>query len=352
MISPQLAQNTFYCRATRVTRRQEKAQSFTIEAHMMQPDPKLFRNALGTFATGVTIVTTRDGDGHDVGLTASSFNSVSLNPPMILWSLAKDSSNIEAFRNARSFAVHVLAAEQDALSARFARKGTDRFAGVELERGSDGIPLLPGCTARFECRTAFQHEGGDHVIFVREVVAFRHSKRPPLVFHGGEYRLLIKKESQSITSEPPAPGERGPDDLLYLISRAYHQLRGGGLQERRRRGWSEAEYSAIGQLSMEGDLSLGRLDELVAYRGHRATPEVINALEKRGLVGICRRDDAMDSMISLTPAGRKAFIEVIAFTKAAEADALTEFEFDEFLILKQLLQRLVRKTNKSSRQLH
>src|SRR5262249_1277731 len=138
-------------------------------------ESRALRTALGAFATGVTIVTTRGVDGSDVGLTANSFSSVSLDPPMVLWSLAKTSGNIEALRNAGYFAVHVLAADQDGLSARFATRGIDKFAGISCERGSEAIPLLDGCTARFECRTAFQYEGGDHVIFVGEVQNLTHS---------------------------------------------------------------------------------------------------------------------------------------------------------------------------------
>ena len=161
------------------------------------PDDALrFRSALGAFATGVTIVTTRDAEGRDVGLTANSFNSVSLDPPMVLWSLAKNARSLPAFLAATHFAVHVLAADQDGLSQRFSARGSDKFAGLDLERGPAQVPLLRGCSARFQCRTAFRHEGGDHVIFVGAVESFDQSDRPPLIFHGGRYALAIRKEPQ------------------------------------------------------------------------------------------------------------------------------------------------------------
>jgi 3-hydroxy-9,10-secoandrosta-1,3,5(10)-triene-9,17-dione monooxygenase reductase component len=150
-------------------------------------DPDRFRQALGTFTTGVTIVTTVDAAGHDIGVTANSFNSVSLAPPMVLWSLARTSTNMAAFLAARSFAIHVLASDQHALATRFSQKGTDRFAGLRAGRGVDGIALLDNCAARFECRTAFQYEGGDHVIFVGEVVNFEHCEREPLVLKRGRF---------------------------------------------------------------------------------------------------------------------------------------------------------------------
>src|SRR5258708_28113070 len=119
---------------------------------------RALRDAFGSFATGVTIVTTSGPSGADIGLTANSFSSVSLDPPMVLWSLARTSSSIDAFRNCAHFAVHILSADQEALSARFASKGIDRFAGVALDRGPDGMPMLPVCRARSARRQAYPYE--------------------------------------------------------------------------------------------------------------------------------------------------------------------------------------------------
>ena len=156
-------------------------------------DPQRFRQALGAFPTGVTVVTTVDAAGRDVGVTANSFNSVSLDPPLVLWSLGRNSGNFDAFMAARHFVVHVLASHQDALASRFAQKGIDRFAGLTPQRGTSGIALLDGCVARFECRTAFQYEGGDHIIFVGEVVNFEHAPHEPLIFKRGRFALAIDK---------------------------------------------------------------------------------------------------------------------------------------------------------------
>jgi 3-hydroxy-9,10-secoandrosta-1,3,5(10)-triene-9,17-dione monooxygenase reductase component len=152
-----------------------------------EPDSRSFRTALGSFVTGVTIVTTRDPDGSDVGLTANSFNSVSLDPPMVLWSLALNSAHLPAFRHATWWAVHVLASSQEPLSGRFASKDADKFAGLTVSRGPGDIPLLEGCAARFICRTAFEYEGGDHAIFVGEVLSFDRAGHSPLVYHQGRY---------------------------------------------------------------------------------------------------------------------------------------------------------------------
>jgi flavin reductase (DIM6/NTAB) family NADH-FMN oxidoreductase RutF len=160
------------------------------ENQMSRFDPREFRNALGSFATGVTIITTRDAEGAPVGITASSFNSVSLDPPLVLFSLARTARSLPAFAGAQHWAVHILRAEQEELCGRFARSGADKFAGLDFASGEGGAPLLGGCAARMQCRTAFRYEGGDHLIFVGEVLAFDRAEAPPLVFHAGRMRRL------------------------------------------------------------------------------------------------------------------------------------------------------------------
>jgi 3-hydroxy-9,10-secoandrosta-1,3,5(10)-triene-9,17-dione monooxygenase reductase component len=150
-------------------------------------DARAFRAALGEFVTGVTIITTCDADGTPTGLTANSFNSVSLDPPMVLFSLGLDSTSLNAFRQASWWAVHVLAADQEALSTQFARRDTAKFEGVAYSPGPGGVPLLEGFSARFVCRSAFEYEGGDHAIFLGEVRQFEQAGRPPLVYHKGRY---------------------------------------------------------------------------------------------------------------------------------------------------------------------
>lgn len=147
-----------------------------------------FRAALGMFATGVTIVTARGADGTLVGLTANSFNSVSLSPPLVLWSLARRAGSMPAFRAGSHYAINILAAEQHALAERFASKVGDRFAGVAWQEGTAGAPLIEGAAAVFECFNRSRYEEGDHVIFVGEVERCTHrAGAQPLIFHGGRY---------------------------------------------------------------------------------------------------------------------------------------------------------------------
>jgi flavin reductase (DIM6/NTAB) family NADH-FMN oxidoreductase RutF len=152
------------------------------------PSPQAMRSALGLFATGVTIVTTRAADGTPLGLTANSFNSVSLTPPLVLWSLGLKAGSLSAFLQAKHYAIHVLSVEQQALAERFASKSAHRFSGVEMTQGHGDVPILPGCAAVFECTSRSQYPEGDHVILVGEVIACQHdATRAPLLFHGGKF---------------------------------------------------------------------------------------------------------------------------------------------------------------------
>jgi flavin reductase (DIM6/NTAB) family NADH-FMN oxidoreductase RutF len=147
-----------------------------------------YRAALGQFATGVTIVTAVDPQGRLIGLTANSFNSVSLTPPLVLWSLSKQSTSMPGLVAATSYAINVLGADQQLLAERFARKGIDRFDGVAWKPGLSGAPLLPGVVATFECKQRSHHDEGDHLIFVGEVThCSRRLGAAPLLFHGGRF---------------------------------------------------------------------------------------------------------------------------------------------------------------------
>ena len=157
----------------------------------MPLDSRAFRDALGCFATGVTVITTLDPKGRPVGFTASSFNSVSLEPPLVLFSLGRRAHSLRAFLSSHDFAVNVLAADQQWLSDLFGKQATDRWSGLDFETWDSGCPILPGAVANFECHTRYTHDGGDHVIFVGEVSAMAYDdQRRPLVFHQGRYRDL------------------------------------------------------------------------------------------------------------------------------------------------------------------
>lgn len=151
-------------------------------------DSRRFRAALAQFATGITVITARMPNGHFIGLTASSFNSVSLDPPLVLWSLSNASSTMPLFRGASHYVINVLAADQAGIAERFARRMEDRFEGVGYVLSPTGLPILEGVSAWFECHNRSRYPEGDHVIFVGEVERCAAEPRAALVFHAGQFR--------------------------------------------------------------------------------------------------------------------------------------------------------------------
>ena len=152
-------------------------------------DPRDLRSALGTFATGVTIVTMVTADGAPVGLTCNSFSSVSLSPPLVLWSLSLRSPNLSNFLQAPHFAVNILAEDQVALARRFAQPMPNKFDGVAVSFSASGVPLLAGAAAHLECRNETRYYSGDHVIFIGHVLHYTWRDCTPLVFSRGRYTV-------------------------------------------------------------------------------------------------------------------------------------------------------------------
>ena len=152
-------------------------------------DSKQLRNALGAFPTGVTILTTRDAEGELHGVTANSFSSVSLDPPLVLWSKAITSKSYPAFRDSGHFAVNILAEDQLVLSNHFARSVPDKFMGIEHSLGMGAVPVLPGSAAHLECTKVATYPGGDHVVYLGRVERISHSGRRALAFAGGRYAV-------------------------------------------------------------------------------------------------------------------------------------------------------------------
>jgi flavin reductase (DIM6/NTAB) family NADH-FMN oxidoreductase RutF len=160
-------------------------------------DPRDFRNALGTYATGVTIITAAAADGRPFGLTCNSFASVSLNPPLVLWSLGIYSQSLSVFQNANHFAVNVLGLSQQALASRFAASSEDKFAGVAHTAGLGNAPLLADSVANFQCRAVNRYYGGDHVIFLGAVEAYSYNRQDSLLFSRGGYGRFIAAADKS-----------------------------------------------------------------------------------------------------------------------------------------------------------
>ncbi|MES5482406.1 flavin reductase [Bradyrhizobium sp. INPA03-11B] len=184
-----------------------------------------FRRVLGSFPTGVTVVTSRAPDGRRVGMTASSFNSVSLDPPLVLWSVRRKSGLCDVFSNAARWAIHVLSKDQVDLSVRFASNSEERFSGLALDEGLGGVPILAGCVGVLQCARYAAYDGGDHVIMVGKVKAFYHREGEPLLFHEGRYAGLSSATEQAyralrsriVSMRIPSGGRFKEGDLLGEI---------------------------------------------------------------------------------------------------------------------------------------
>jgi 3-hydroxy-9,10-secoandrosta-1,3,5(10)-triene-9,17-dione monooxygenase reductase component len=304
----------------------------------LEIDPKRFRQALGAFTTGVTIVTTHGTDGQDYGLTANSFNSVSVDPPMVLWSLNKGASSKPAFAAAEHFAVHVLATDQESVSNRFAKSGTDKFAGLTVARGLGNVPLLDGCSARFQCRTSYQYEGGDHIIFVGEVLAFDRFDKAPLVFHSGGYRRLHQESSK------PVDTDFSGNWLGYLLARAYFQMQLPIRRQLKAMGMRDIDFELLGIFSAGGGRTLEELRRTLEFVGKELSQEDLQPWLEKGLL-VAQQRVGEAEVFNLSETGRLLVIQWLAFAKGAEMTALEDLRYEEAQELKVLLGNVIRRTS-------
>ena len=304
-------------------------------------DPRDFRQALGAFATGVTIVTACADDGVPVGITANSFSSVSLDPPMVLWSLARTARSLPVFEQASHWNVHVLANDQEAMSNRFARAGEDKFSGLALDACASGAPLIPGCSARFQCRTAFQYEGGDHVIFVGEVIDYDRTPSPPLLYVTGGYALAARKAG-AVATETELPDAIYSENMLgYLLGRAHFQFVSGFRRTLDERGLSDTDFFVLSLLSVRQPLASEEIAAHMAYTGADIGPVALQSLRARGLL---EHDEKIGDW-RLGARGRDAILHVLAAAKSVEADALERLDPMEAVGLRNLLKRLIAVTD-------
>lgn len=195
-------------------------------------DPKAFRRALGNFATGITVMTATGAAGERVGVTANSFNSVSLDPPLILWSIEKRSNSLAVFQQASHFAVNILAADQMHLSNNFARSSDDKFDGIEFDVGAGDAPLLHDCAAIFECERYEMLDGGDHWIMIGKVVSYSDIGRQPLCYHQGGYASVLpysrfSAESESQKRSVKQIEGRLNNNFFYLMTQAARSYQNG-----------------------------------------------------------------------------------------------------------------------------
>jgi len=306
-------------------------------------DPKDFRRALGMFGTGVTIVTTRAENGEPVGITANSFNSVSLEPPMVLWSLAKNARSLPVFQSADTWNVHILSNEQEALSNRFARAGEDKFSGLELDSEAPHAPLLPDCSARFKCKTAFQYDGGDHIIFVGEVTDYDANPHPPLLYVTGGYALASRK-AQPIASEPAADTNTAYSENLigYLMGRAHFQFLSGLRKPMAGFGMTDVDFYVLSLLSIQQPQTPAEIAAHMAYTGTDIGAVALQSLIRKGWV---EESAERKQSLQLTAQGNAAILHVLAAAKAVETDLIAGLGEMEAATLRNLLKKAIAATD-------
>ena len=299
-------------------------------------DPTQFRQALGNFATGVTIITTRAPSGEPVGLTVNSFNSVSLDPPLVLWSLAENALSLSIFQEAEHWAVHVLSSTQQELSNLFASRGEDKFSGIDLEEGVGGIPLIKNCTARFQCKTASQYEGGDHVIFVGEVVQFDRSEAAPLVFHGGRYAHATHRDHGGTSPRRPYLGGSFNDNFLgYLLGRSHFKFYGRIKPLLAAETLTDDEFYVLSTLTLKHSVTRQQLNTLMEGVLDLSGSGPLASLFERAYV------QHEGDELSLTREGSDCALRLISAAKAVESQVIEGLGEEESAVLKNLLNQLL-----------
>lgn len=301
---------------------------------------------MGLFTTGVTIITARAANGEPIGVTANSFSSVSLDPPLVLWSLAKSARSLDVFNSAEYFAIHILSSGQEDLSNRFASRGEDKFAGLDAASGLSNTPLLADCSARMQCRTVHRYEGGDHIIFVGEVVDLVSSNVTPLVFQAGKYALAARKtNSEPLVASAVVGSDFNEDFLGYLLWRARFQFASELKKDAAIRAFSDNAFLLLVTLAHNNwrrEASLARtmfIDEDSA--------DTANALAELEKMGLLERRTAGngDGLVGLNEAGVERARAALTAAKATEAELLEKLGLWDGAALKNLLRTFIDATD-------
>ncbi|MEP9379464.1 flavin reductase [Aquabacter sp. CN5-332] len=256
-------------------------------------DPHAFRRCLGQFATGITVVTSRMGE-ESVGLTVNSFASVSLDPPLVLWSIDRKSRSFAHFEASGRFTINVLAADQIALSRHFGRSGPDKFKDVAWSEGAHGVPVLDGVAAVFECHREAAHAAGDHLILIGRVERAMLMDRSVLLFAQGRYRIAGDHPDEVAADESAAAGSSA---VLAALFRANHRLSADF--SRFREDLTRDQHRVL--IGIEKNPGL-RFEALVeeTFLGAQATQDALSGLVSGGAVAV-----AADGALTLTPKGRE-----------------------------------------------
>ncbi len=302
-------------------------------------DPRIFRRALGNFATGVTVVTARAGDDM-VGVTANSFSSVSLDPPLILWSIDKRSGSLPVFRRATHFAINVLAMDQIELSNRFARPSEDRYAGVAWHAGQSGCILLDGASANFQCEKVEIIEGGDHWILIGRVQAFEDRGTAPLLYHQGSYAMVLphphRQPPQAAASEEAANDlqARLADHPYFLMTQAVRHYQESYQPRQIETGWRPGEARLLMILNDGPVQDMAVLARQADMPQHQVE-QTLDLLRSRSLVERTPEGE------TLTAAGATQVRGIWATARRHEEKVFARFDRAQVETFKQVLRGII-----------
>lgn len=300
-------------------------------------DSKEFRRALGNFATGVTIITAQNHLGERVGMTANSFNSVSLDPALILWSIEKNAASYRIFSEATHFAVNILSATQIELSNRFARRSADKFAGIEFETGIGQAPLLSECSATFECEKYAVHDGGDHWIILGQVLRFADYGRAPLVYHQGAYSTVMPHPSLNVKTTPvesEVSGGRLQHNIYYLLTQAVRSYQNDYLPVQLSSGFRTSEARLLMLLENQREMLLQDIITEAAIPMHEIE-QASNILIKQGLLSLNA------DRYALTAQGQHAAQVLYALAEQHQAQVFAKYSAEEQDVFKRILKDLI-----------
>ncbi len=303
-------------------------------------DPRILRRALGNFATGVTIVTARDGEDM-VGVTANSFSSVSLDPPLVLWSIDKRSGSLPVFRRATHFAVNVLAMDQIELSNRYARPHEDRYAGVSWRTGEGGCILLDGTSANFQCEKVEILEGGDHWILIGRVRAFEDRGTAPLLYHQGSYAMALphprRQPPQGVAAGGAAANDlqaRLADHPYFLMTQAVRSYQESYQPRQIQTGWRPGEARLLMILNDGPARDMAALARQADMPQHQVE-QTLDLLRSRDLVE--RTPDGE----TLTEAGATQVRGIWAMARSHEERVFARFDRTQVETFKQVLRGII-----------
>lgn len=299
-------------------------------------DSKAFRRALGNFATGVTIMTAQNVAGQKVGVTANSFNSVSLDPPLILWSIDKRSSSYDVFAEASHFAVNILSADQIDISNQFARSKNDKYANVDFELGAGQAPVLKECSAVFECERFNIVEGGDHWIIIGRVVNFQDNGRSPLLYHQGAYSSVLPHPSVNVKATTPAEAFPGRlyDNMYYLLTQAVRSYTNDYQPKQLASGFRTSEARLLLVLESKTATSKDDLQREVAMP--------IREIEQATEI-LVRKSLMVDTGHSyeLTEQGKESAQMLYQIAESHQKDVLSQYTDEDKALFKKMLKNLI-----------